>query len=128
MDYRGIIGGGNGMTREQILAMKPGRELDELMAEKVMGWKRDFQCWKDQNGRIRTIESTSFGSFQPSTDISAAWEVANKFDFFYLFRNPHIYDGEWECKLVAEDSSRKYYALGKTAPEAICKAALLTTL
>jgi len=34
------------MTREEILKLEPGPELDRLVAEKVMGWEegKDFDC------------------------------------------------------------------------------------
>lgn len=40
------------MTREEILAMKPGRELDVLMAEKVMGLNGEHDWIKDKDGEI----------------------------------------------------------------------------
>lgn len=54
--------------------LKPGRELDALIAEKVMGheiWKSAFtDMWAD---------NTKGGTVAPySTDISAAWEVVGK--------------------------------------------------
>lgn len=60
------------MTKEEILAMKPGRELDRLIAEKVIGV--DFS---------KIDVDYSFGAPLPqyqickpySTDISAAWKM-----------------------------------------------------
>lgn len=61
---------------------KPGRELDELVAEKVMGWHRsnvDYAhlSWNTTEG-FRSWEPTSFGSFQPSTNIASTLEVIEK--------------------------------------------------
>jgi hypothetical protein len=72
------------MTREEILAkwdsMTP-RERDALVAEKVMEWKErvDFDY---VDGLIaRYVPGTmDVVNFQPSTDISAAWEVEAIFD------------------------------------------------
>ncbi len=76
------------MTREEILAMRPGRELDAVVAEKVMGWKwispetpgnpllvsppdDKRQLWSgiwDERGIPHYLPFYSI-------DISAAWEV-----------------------------------------------------
>lgn len=68
------------MNREEILAMEPGRELDGLVASTVMGWHiveghmtgRLF--WHDANNHSHGV----IYDFNPSTDISAAWEVVEK--------------------------------------------------
>lgn len=111
-------------------------ERDALLAEKVMGWNRNGVggSWSDENGRIKTLEPTSFGSFQPSTDISAAWEVVDKMlerDYWISdLSADKLFDG-------TSDYTVRYYhsnpdSLGDfvgevtcaTASEAICKAAL----
>lgn len=88
--------------------MKPGRELDALIAEKVMGWKRldakvfvekGFNLEPDEIGQIPSSvlappdleipiaaskDSSGFRVYCPpiipdySTDIAAAWEVVEK--------------------------------------------------
>jgi hypothetical protein len=90
------------MTRDEILAMKPGRELDALVAEKVFGWT----YWRSKHGHW-IIDTPDGRHFEPlfgkvrnydpetserlpdpnwwdglsdelpyySTDIAAAWEV-----------------------------------------------------
>ncbi|MNR93666.1 hypothetical protein D3C72_247240 [compost metagenome] len=66
------------MTREEIKAMKPGRELDMLVAENVMGLsviverRPDGITWVKEDGR----EPYVLPSY--STDISAAWEVVKR--------------------------------------------------
>lgn len=61
--------------------MKPGRELDALIAEKVMGWQR----WESGVGtrwkRGGWSEEANSVSEVPaySTDIAAAWEVVEHF-------------------------------------------------
>jgi hypothetical protein len=102
------------MTREDILAMPAGRELDALVAEKVMGYKytSDFD-------RL----------FKPSTDISAAWEVVEKFNTYRMQKlrdNDHrLVDGKVHQCFLGKNGNCAY---GHTAPEAICKAALLAVL
>ena len=119
-------------TAQPSVAMNPGRELDALVAGKVMGWKRldlgpiNGIRWKKGN---RMIESEH--PFSYSTDISAAWEVVEKFECLYLFRcvsGP--FEGKYECKLVFEEGpdndKRRFYAVAETAPLAICRAGLRT--
>jgi len=59
----------------------PGPELDAAVAEKVMGWKRtegsESGAWTLKNGDGR------FGSWSPSTDIKAAWEVVERVKMHY---------------------------------------------
>ena len=58
--------------------MQAGRELDAMVAEKVMGWKviSFHHCWEMPSGELRTREQTPYKKFSPSADIEAAWEVA----------------------------------------------------
>jgi hypothetical protein len=64
--------------------MEPGKELDVLIAEKVMGWKKlTFDApirgllwiWDHKEGALET-EVQRVPSY--STDITAAWEVVSK--------------------------------------------------
>lgn len=87
------------MTKEEIISMEPGRELDVLVAKHVfeydvhslLGFKydpnADYECnyvideppddcpeeWKPFTGQIITERVKDY-----STDISAAWEVVEK--------------------------------------------------
>ena len=111
------------MTRDEVLAMKPGRELDALVAEKVMGWKvaQVFDL-KDTDGTniANGITPYSIGQRVPhySTDIAAAWEVVGKFEYIDVRR----FKDHWGCTVYGQTVT------GKTAPEAICKAALLAVM
>jgi hypothetical protein len=68
--------------------MKPGRELDALIAEKVMGWSRNLddkygeRPWKRPDGTqvVTDFLSAPCDMKMPkySTDIAAAWQVAEK--------------------------------------------------
>lgn len=105
------------MTREEILAMEVGRELDVPIAERVMGWQ------KPRDPSLREEWVTTL--FHPSADISAAWLVWEKMKV----------SGFWAKFIKAIDSlspTESYMPLLSLAetinPENICKAALLTKL
>jgi hypothetical protein len=123
------------MTRDEILAMESSRELDALVAEKVMGVEV-VKGWIDW-GRKGPIK-------RYSTDISVAWEIVERKEFMPL----KLYkcwdksgtdrglgwcvnwciDGECLCNTPASgnmECPEGNEVWAKTAPEAICKAALL---
>jgi hypothetical protein len=135
------------ITRDQVLGMAAGRELDSLVAEKVFGWRRIKGPKFDYDGPVEsndvlippTIidEDEAFRMMPPkgaipffyfvhrgySTDIAAAWEVVEKslkdIKRVTLYKMP---GGTWCCKV--SDIS----CYDESAPVAICKAALLTTI
>lgn len=104
------------MTREEILKLEPGPELDRLVAERVMGWKRRVEeappgCayWDDDKGHLRAFEDPGgnldrwYDPWRPSTDIAVAWEVLNRLlanDFTYNIGAPCPYrrgeDKDWQ--------------------------------
>ncbi|MBA7499340.1 hypothetical protein ES704_02080 [subsurface metagenome] len=92
------------MTKEEILAMKAGRELDVLVSAKVMEHRMEHRIEKY------------------STDISAAWLVVEKLSNL-IFDLRKVYQNTDWCA-----SFEGNVAEGKKAPEAICKAALLAKL
>lgn len=121
--------------------MPAGRELDALVAEKVMGFVRVADDTSDYHG-VRhgtevllppgeTLHSLrewlprsgpiAFGYFvtqRYSTDIAAAWQVVER------MRNPDFRlnkDGDWGCSFGGE---LRFVGLAPTAPLAICRAAL----
>lgn len=148
------------MTRDEVLAMKPGPSLNLLVAEKVLGWI----AWEEKRGEYTYVVFQRPGEHEPyrkmkgretekeryrkipfseidrnkhivagekdwSTDISAAWEVAEKvFDSlsFRIGREGYTVNesGMWECQIGGLNQSIK----ARTAPEAICKAALLAVM
>lgn len=108
--------------------MEAGRELDALIAEKVMGWTRKGEGWCPPGW-----ESTFMLSAY-STDIAAAWQVVEHFDRSKWCFDLEAFDaaGEdaWGARFVSWEQlhpvfrgyePREYAA---TAPLAICKAAL----
>jgi hypothetical protein len=112
-----------------------GRELDALIAEKVMGWK-----WYDHTGYairyFRPPNRFNYGAIAEggevtyldslprySTDMAAAWEVAETFDAVQVGRAWNL-DGNsagYHCQLDVDNVN----AFAETAPLAICRAALL---
>lgn len=134
------------MTKEEILAMEPGRELDFWIAEHVFKWipKVNYKTgcveWRGYSvtGSLSACPSMSnWKNGQPpnySTDIATAWEVVK-----YMRGK----EGCRGCKACIEihgtdfdgeslGQGMPYWATvhgedagGRTAPEAICKAALL---
>lgn len=105
--------------------MKPGRELDILIAEKVMGWTAIGDEFDDG-------EFQEFLDKHPySTDIAAAWEVVlgtGLLDTMYLSKNAHTdLWGVYEIYHEISDGVSPF-AEGDTAPHAICLAALKAAL
>ena len=121
------------MNRDEILDMEPSRELDALVAEKVMGWETVNNkagipvSGFDWVGHNPKTQSSTVWSYVPdySTDISAAWEVVEK-----------LSRGKVDRSFVLEFHYERYYAsfgpyreeMYETPSEAICKAALLAVL
>lgn len=118
--------------------MKPGRELDILVAEKVMGIpKSDIDDWnlcfnKGESGRILWYRHDHLPLC--STDIAAAWEVVKKVGIVaiikmnngeYMARTDDLgkLEGYYERRTYKDDHATDY-AFGITAPHAICLAAL----
>jgi hypothetical protein len=128
-------------TREGILEMPAGRELDALVAEKVMGWElRQCERHKTEPDGYACGLCWGWDQFPAySTDIDTAWQVVEKMqedgDVFIEWWQ----DGEWFVSwkpliIRNRDGSRvgakcDGQTTGKpSAPLAICRAALLATL
>jgi hypothetical protein len=122
------------LTREQVLNMKPGQELDALIAEKVMGLPAPEESKINGRWVHHFIKETYPGSgvFEEntskmellkdySTDISAAWGVVEKLSknigCFYMWQ--HVDYASVDCGAKCD---------AKTMPETICKAALLAVM
>jgi hypothetical protein len=119
------------MTRDEILKMEAGPELDALIAEKVMEWTE----WPISGDYVTLHGKTghTIDTFNPSSDISAAWEVVEKLQdtpteyFFEICKTPVIWrqsgkPTHWHVEL----GGQKAYA--DAAPLAICRAALLAVM
>ncbi|WMT42831.1 hypothetical protein RE628_11390 [Paenibacillus sp. D2_2] len=124
------------MTPEEIQAMKPGEHMDRLIAEKVMrmhitiGEYSGAEYWNDEDD----FSPYSVKGFIPSIDISTAWDVVEKIsskENWMLYRIGQTdEDGQikFECAFLEINRGITGYARAITAPEAICKAALLAVL
>lgn len=117
-------------AKEEILAMEAGRKLDELVEQSIFGLVRGYRhdgsrCWKDERGIPVQSEAKPY-----STDISAAWQVVEKMKeegHLLLLELLGSVSGDWHAEFgkgyfpYVLDGQTK----AKSAPEAICKAALL---
>ena len=104
---------------DKIDNLEAGPELDRRIILDVMGWKPwEGEFCQGMSGEFWCIGSLDYETpqFCPSTDISAAWEVAGKLNGFSIGRSGG--DGSWMC------SCHGALAQAETAPLAICRAAL----
>jgi len=146
------------MTKEEILAMEAGRELDALIATEIMGyqgvgfyrrksrftsgwepcakddvtpdtpeWKATLAIWRE--------DGETFAVKRYSTDISAAWQVVEKlasegFTPSIVFSDEKHWGMTAYCQQesVVGDFTLEDVVWCDTAPEAICKAALMAKL
>lgn len=114
------------LTREKVLSMKPGRELDALVAKKVMKWEYFPAQVTDTFVRLDyffdPVSGEAHHHWSPSADISAAWEVVEKLSprFMQLTRR---HGDLWWCEFYGE-----WPVEAQTAAHAICLAALLAVM
>ena len=128
------------MTKEEILAMKAGRELNIRVAEDVMGCKvMEDEIFGDTEssplfgGEVPFINPTSNQVFGPlrrySDDISAAEQVVDKMENYDIRVEFNHYTENWEAEFSEKETDFSYpVAAAANVPEVICKAALLTML
>jgi len=126
------------MTKEEILNMEPGLELDRLVAEWVMGWKEEHiedDRWHiNANFWCRGNEiGPQVQKWSPSTDIAAAMKVVQKLlekGFRVSMYSPWKGQSnssaipEWTVYILGNQGFHTE-ADGRTLPLAICRAALL---
>jgi hypothetical protein len=142
---KSILGAFKRLIEGAQIMKKPGRELDALVAEKVMGWiwvkRTDLNRTPEHPGftpwtryltnlplaewQVPTDESLPidypFSLPEYSTDIAAAWEAVEK--LLNLFQGVYRRDATW---IACFDNGNRQYAYADTAPHAICLAALKT--
>jgi hypothetical protein len=98
------------ITREEILAMSAGVEMDMLIELELFG----------------KVASVYYHPRPFSTDLSAAWEVVEKMKqnnwFFILSDN--LFPDRWEASFFWDPNQTMIEAIAETAPLAICRAAL----
>ena len=113
------------MNPNEVQRMPASIEMDRLIAQK-MGWTGIDKAinYNASMGIRYTLQSDGVWKFQPglawllspSTDIMAVWEVVEKLHDFEINRH-HVY---WICSFKGNEPVQ-----GKTAPLAICRAALI---
>ena len=115
------------MNEKEILAMKAGRALNIQIAEVVL----ERRYTQDETfGDLEVDSQMVYNSLQPySEDISAAWQVMEKMKGY----NPRIafdtHSQKWEAAFSIREANFTCPVVpADTAPEAICKAALLALL
>lgn len=133
------------LTRESILAMSP-KELAEATATHVMGWiviseredleRRQTADYVSGRGIIALYGSRYIArsggksrNWNPGEDISAAIEVAEMFPTYQVTKMHDVvlpWSKEEMYRAIVKQN--KNVAHAKTAPLAICRAALLTTI
>jgi hypothetical protein len=116
-----------------VTEIKPSREIDALVAEKVMGWTRTASGWHHECPSAGPDGVNIAAPPHFSTDIAAAWQVAEKLG---LTVTPMSVRGirKWgsaRCNyfqgppLVAVGMTKgRDWETAETAPMAICLAAL----
>jgi hypothetical protein len=103
--------------------LKAGREMDKLVAQKVLGTEL-CGCGNPE------CDLTGEGEYEPvppySTDIALAWRVLEQFPSEKLVEDwwgaPAA--NRWGCIIAPRALDRRAEGYGATAPEAICRAAL----
>jgi hypothetical protein len=124
--------------------LEPGRELDALIAEKVLGWTlvpgeaeplyaleeapvEAGPSWVDADG----VRRAWVWSWSPSQQIADAWEVLEQLARHTLLKvekHPRVDSDEegwgWSCGVAMGEGSEMLYRYAPSAPLAICRAAL----
>jgi hypothetical protein len=119
---------GTSLTRDDILKMEAGREMDMLIAVKVLGWKLDENTATSPTGSCNARNYRGHGDDwldYYSTSIEAAWEVVEKMPKFRISKG--LLDEwvvEWPDKLPYQNN----VIIAPIAPLAICRAALLVMM
>lgn len=123
------------MTKAEILALQPGRELDICVAEVLTGQQRFLSRYDPMtaNGEPQFYFGYPVGhDIAPaySTDIAAAWQVveAMRPEYGFWIDGDDDYVVEFQHGMPGMADYRHGRASAPTAPEAICKAALLAKL
>lgn len=146
------------MDREYILNLPEGEEINNLVAEKVMGWHKGVitfsdgstfsgkEDWLDEKGRYmcgmktddrwyEDEEDFNLLHWHPSESILWAWEVVeklqDKFSFVLSYDDPPSDDEhKWNCEFFykGDPAYIDHEVYAPTAPLAICRVALLCVM
>lgn len=118
-----------------MIDLPAGRELDALIAEKVMGWApvHDGLNFRWADGGDYEKRHRYVCDWSPSTDIAAAWQVVERMDSLgWYLTIDRLSSGErvrfWRCEWMryTEENEKcgDCWEDADTAPLAICRAAL----
>lgn len=115
------------MTREELEQMPAGREMDALIAERVMDYKLIDGPESLEVGKMMYYTPDQIPAF--STNIGAAWLVAEKMnrDYFTLEIHSSVLSGAG-VRFWGPNSGPTYSATAETVPLAICRAALIAVM
>lgn len=135
------------MTRDKILNMPTGQQMDELVAEHVMKWHKvdehGFLHWKGSNGQymcgVGRYDGYEDGedfhtlNWHPSESMLWAWQVVEKVGIGYLLQVDDEQDSNkksWVamCHHVGYSMNINVKAEADTPPLAICRASLLAVM
>jgi hypothetical protein len=112
------------MNKEQVLSMPAGRELDALIAEKVM--ERDVSFHKRGGAFTRSwIDGYGCEDTFYSTDIATAWRVVDKMCKSFWIASLVADTNLWRVTFYTHTHRKTHEAIDESAPLAICRAALL---
>lgn len=108
------------------------REIDRLVAKKVMGWRLKsfpgggggFSAWLNDDGKIikyendYTLDAQPYDFWRPTTNIADAWQVVEKLEranLRVLVKSCSVKDsgvkigiakkGDWFCNVINEDEN-----------------------
>jgi hypothetical protein len=123
------------LTKEQILAMPAGPELDRLTAERVMGWKRlpGYNYWMTSTPAGGFDLHGLIAAWRPSTDMTAAWLVFQECRGRLFSKRRRFYEVLGNLLQGQADGDRTIFvawpdAIGFLSPRVICQAAILASL
>jgi hypothetical protein len=109
------------MTKDEILQMPAGRELDRAVAELVMGWKLANHIWATPEGRIEYSDTF----FNPSSDLGMAWEVVTKMEDKGWYWDGNSRKRSPRCVWIFHFGDKIIRGASDFLPVSICRAALL---
>jgi hypothetical protein len=126
------------MTREEILKLEAGRELDALIFAKIfdkMAFRSDGNfVFSNKREYLDDGDAYYLGEYQEiiqlpfySTDIAAAWEVVEKIREYIECIWPND-RGLWSLLSYERLEEGLTTVSAETAPLAICRAALLAVM
>lgn len=127
------------MKRNYIKNLPAGKEIDALIAEKVMGFTISETDLGGNPGKFITFNNGAtqicYSVLNYSLNISSAWDVVekmqDKFSFVLSYDDPPSDDEhKWSCEFFykGDPAYIDHEVYAPTAPLAICRVALLCVM